>query len=158
MKMKQILKKGIKYFYALTLLLGLLMTNEMNAQKNTTISGVVKDEAGLTMPGVNIIEKGTNNSANTDFDGKFSLKLTTDNAVLTVSFISYQTQTIVVSGKSKLTIKLKSEEQSLKEVVVVGYGSVKKADITGSVSTISSAVITERNVLNPMEAIHEWPP
>ncbi|PKB15453.1 SusC/RagA family TonB-linked outer membrane protein [Flavobacterium sp. 5] len=153
MKIKQHFKKGLTSFYALTILLGLLMTNEMAAQKNTTISGVIKDDTGLTMPGVNIIEKGTNNSTTTDFDGKFALKLTTDNAALVISFISFQTQTITVAGRSSLDIKLKSEEQTLKEVVVVGYGTVKKSDVTGAISTIKPETITERNVINPLEAI-----
>ena len=126
MKIKEHFKNGISFRYVLTLLLGLFMTNEIAAQKNTTVSGIIKDDAGLSMPGVNILEKGTTNSTSTDFDGKFSLKLTTDNAVLTVSFISFQTQNITVAGRTSLEIRLKSEEQTLKEVVVVGYGSVKK--------------------------------
>ena len=126
MKIKEHFKNGISFCYVLTLLLGLFMTNEIAAQKNTTVSGIIKDDAGLSMPGVNILEKGTTNSTSTDFDGKFSLKLTTDNAVLTVSFISFQTQNITVAGRTSLEIRLKSEEQTLKEVVVVGYGSVKK--------------------------------
>jgi len=146
-------KKGIPYFYVLTFLLGLLMTNEMSAQKNTTVSGIIKDEAGLTMPGVNIVEKGTSNSATTDFDGKFKLTLTTDNAVLIVSFVSYQTQNVSVGGRTILNIKLNSEEQTLKEVVVVGYGTVKKSDVTGAISTIKPETITERNAINPLEAI-----
>lgn len=105
------------------------------------------------MPGVNIIEKGTNNSASTDFDGKFNLKLTTDNAVLVVSFVSFQTQTVPVAGKTSLDIQLKSEEQALKEVVIVGYGTAKKTDVTGAVNTVNAAKITERNVTNPMDAI-----
>ncbi|REH01810.1 SusC/RagA family TonB-linked outer membrane protein [Flavobacterium aquicola] len=153
MKIREQLKNGISFCYVLAILLGLLMSNEMAAQKNTTISGIIKDDAGLSMPGVNIVEKGTSNSASTDFDGKFNLKLTTDNAVLVVSFISFQTQTVSVAGRTSLEIKLKSEEQTLKEVVVVGYGTTKKSDVTGAVNTLSSAKITERNVTNPMDAI-----
>lgn len=153
MKIKEHFKNGISFCYVLTLLLGLFMTNEIAAQKNTTVSGIIKDDAGLSMPGVNILEKGTTNSTSTDFDGKFSLKLTTDNAVLTVSFISFQTQNITVAGRTSLEIRLKSEEQTLKEVVVVGYGSVKKSDVTGAISTIKPETITERNAINPLEAI-----
>jgi TonB-linked SusC/RagA family outer membrane protein len=153
MKMKQILINRTRLFYAIILFLSFLIPNEMIAQKNTIISGIVKDEVGLPMPGVNIVEKGTTNSASTDIDGKFNIKLTSQNAILIVSFVSYQTQSVAVSGKKQLEINLKLEEQSLKEVVVIGYGSVKKTDVTGSVSTISSAAITERNVNNPLEAI-----
>ncbi|MEO8255567.1 MAG: carboxypeptidase-like regulatory domain-containing protein, partial [Flavobacterium sp.] len=150
---KQPLKKDIYYFYVLTFLLGLLMSNEVSAQKNTTITGFVKDEAGLSMPGVNILEKGTNNSASTDFDGKFSIKLTTEKAILLVSFISFQSQTINLGGRNTLTIKLISEEQTLKEVVIVGYGSVKKTDVTGAITTVKPETITERNATSPLEAI-----
>nr|WP_315251509.1 SusC/RagA family TonB-linked outer membrane protein [uncultured Flavobacterium sp.] len=153
MKIKEHFKNSIGFCYALAILMGLLMTTEMAAQKNTAISGIIKDDAGLSMPGVNIVEKGTSNSTSTDFDGKFNLTLTTDNAVLVVSFISFQTQTVSVAGRTTFDIKLRSEEQTLKEVVVVGYGSVKKSDVTGAVNTLSAAKITERNVTNPMEAI-----
>ncbi|HSD06597.1 SusC/RagA family TonB-linked outer membrane protein, partial [Flavobacterium sp.] len=146
-------KKGIPYLYALIFLFGLFMTSEMNAQKNTTVTGIVKDEAGLSLPGVNIVEKGTSNSTSTDFDGKFSIKLTTDNAVLTASFVSFTTKNISVAGKTSLIIQLNSEEQTLKEVVVVGYGTVKKSDVTGAISTIKPETITERNAINPLEAI-----
>lgn len=150
---KQPLKKEIYCFYVLTFLLGLLMSNEVAAQNNTTITGVVKDEAGLSMPGVNILEKGTNNSASTDFDGKFSIKLSTEKAILLVSFISFQSQTINLGGRNTLNIKLIPEEQTLKEVVIVGYGSVKKTDVTGAISTIKPETITERNATSPLEAI-----
>lgn len=153
MKIKKHFKNGISFYHVLAILLGLLMTTEMDAQKNTTVSGIIKDDTGLSMPGVNIVEKGTSNSTSTDFDGKFSLKLTTDNAVLVASFISFQTQIVTVAGRTTFDIKLRSEEQSLKEVVVVGYGSVKKSDVTGAISTIKPETITERNAINPLEAI-----
>lgn len=153
MNFKNLFKNGMQSCYALTLFLVLLMSNEIRAQKNTVITGVVKDDTGFTMPGVNLIEKGTNNSASTDIDGKFTIKLTTDNAVLSFSFISFETQTVSVSGKNNINVVLKSESESLEEVVVVGYGSVKKSDLTGSVSSINSETITERNVLSPLEAI-----
>ncbi len=151
--MKHILKNGVKYFYVITLFFSFFISNEISAQKNTIVSGVVKDESGMTMPGVNIIEKGTSNSSSTGIDGSFNLKLSTDNTVLIASFVSYQTQSMAVGGKKSIVITMKSEEQSLKEVVVVGYGSVKKSDVTGAVNTLTTAKITERNVTNPMDAI-----
>jgi TonB-linked SusC/RagA family outer membrane protein len=153
MKIKKHFKNGKNFCHVLTILLGLLVTTEMAAQKNTTVSGIIKDDTGLSMPGVNIVEKGTSNSTSTDFDGKFNLKLTTDNAVLVASFISFQTQTVTVAGRTSLDINLRTEEQSLKEVVVVGYGTVKRSDVTGSISTIKPETITERNATNPLEAI-----
>src|SRR4051812_22085670 len=114
MKMKKKFKNSIKYFYALTMLLGLLMANEMKAQKSTVITGTVQDETGISIPGANVVEQGTKNSASTDFDGKFTMKLTTDNAVLIVSYIGFQTKTVNVDGKRTLNINisLKPEEQA----------------------------------------------
>jgi TonB-linked SusC/RagA family outer membrane protein len=152
MKMKQNFKNGIKFFYALTLFLGLLMNNEIIAQNGQTISGRVTDSFGLGLPGVNVIEKGTKNSASTDIDGKFAFKITNSSSTLLVSAVGFEAQEVKISGKSNIDIKLKSEEQILKEVVI-GYGRVKKSDLTGSVSTINASTITERNVLNPLEAI-----
>lgn len=153
MKIKKHFKNGKSFCHVLAILLGLLVTTEMAAQKNTTVSGIIKDDTGLSIPGVNIVEKGTSNSTSTDFDGKFNLKLTTDNAVLVASSISFQTQTVTVAGRTSLDINLKTEEQSLKEVVVIGYGTVKRSDVTGSISTIKPETITERNTTNPLEAI-----
>jgi TonB-linked SusC/RagA family outer membrane protein len=152
MKMKQKFKNSIKYFYALTLFMGLLINNEIIAQNGQTISGRVTDLSGLGLPGVNVFEKGTKNSVSTDIDGKFAFKITNSSSTLIVSAIGFETQEVKISGKSNIDFKLKSEEQTLKEVVV-GYGRVKKSDLTGSVSTINAATITERNVLNPLEAI-----
>lgn len=153
MILNHLFKKGKNICFSFILLLSLFMSNELRAQKGTTITGTVKDATGFTMPGVNIIEKGTNNTASTDIDGKFALKLTTDKAILIISYISFETQNINVAGGKNISIVLKSESQSLQEVVVVGYGSVKKTDLTGSVGTLDAKAITERNTTNVMEGI-----
>ena len=153
MKIKQHLKNSINYFYAFTLLLGLLMCNEMNAQKGSTIGGLITDSSGLTLPGVNIVEKGTQNNTSTDFDGKYSLNISKPDATLIISYVGFVSQEIQVAGRTTINLKLRDEQETLKEVVIVGYGSVKKTDVTGSVNTISAAAITERNVINPLEAI-----
>ena len=153
MKIKQHLKNSISYFYALTLLLGLLMSNEMKAQNGSTIGGLITDSSGLALSGVNVIEKGTKNSTSTNFDGKFSFKVTNDNATLLITFVGFASQEVTLAGRTTITIKLRDEQETLKEVVVVGYGTAKRADVTGSVSTISASTITERNVISPLEAI-----
>jgi TonB-linked SusC/RagA family outer membrane protein len=153
MKIKQHLKNSISYFYALALLLGLLMSNEIKAQNSTTVSGLISDSAGLSLPGVNIYEKGTKNSTSTDFDGKFTFTVADPNATLVVSYIGFTQQEVKIAGKTSLTIKLQDDQETLKEVVVVGYGSVKKSDVTGAISTIKPETITERNATNPLEAI-----
>jgi TonB-linked SusC/RagA family outer membrane protein len=153
MIIKHFLKKGSNYYFAFILILSLIMSNEARAQAGTTVSGIIKDTSGSTLPGVNITEKDTKNSVSTDIDGKFIMKLTSEKAVLLVTYISYETQTIAVSGRTTIDIILKSEEQSLKEVVVVGYGTAKKTDLTGAINSLTSAKIAERNVTNPLEAI-----
>ncbi|GAA3782994.1 TonB-dependent receptor [Flavobacterium ginsengiterrae] len=124
----------------------------MSAQ-STTIEGKITDAAGLSLPGVNIQEKGTKNGTSTDFEGSFKINVTSNKAVLIISYLGFQTQEVSVAGKTKINVSLAEQSNSLNEVVVVGYGSVKKTDLTGSVSTISAATITERNTINPLEAI-----
>src|SRR5690625_4970019 len=92
-----------------------------------SVSGTVMDEAGEPLIGVNIQVKGSNKGTSTDFDGNFTLEDIDENAVLVISYIGYQTQEISVAGRSNLQIVMKSDSQMLDEVVVVGYGTVKKS-------------------------------
>lgn len=137
------------------LLLGFLTINQVNAQKGTTVKGVIKDDAGFPMPGVNLIEKGTKNSASSDFDGKYSIKLTSDNAVLVVSYIGFQTQTISLGGRSAVNVTLKSSAETLGEVKIVsfGYGTIKKENLSGAVSSISAKELSKVPVSNVTEAL-----
>lgn len=102
------------------------------------VLGTVTDQAGQPLPGANIIEKGTANGAQADFDGKFSLYLKSETAILVVSYVGFNTKEITVNGQSTLNIVLQENISSLDEVVVVGYGSVAKKDLTGAVTTVSS--------------------
>ncbi|HEY0771843.1 MAG TPA: carboxypeptidase-like regulatory domain-containing protein, partial [Sphingobacteriaceae bacterium] len=100
-----------------------------------TVSGKVMDEAGLGLPGVNVVEKGTTNGITTDVDGKFSLSVD-ENATLIFSFIGYVTQEVAVKGRASFDVQLISDVTSLEEVVVVGYGEQKKVTVTGSVVAV----------------------
>lgn len=153
MNFRHLLKKGRACYVAFFFLLSLFTVQEMKAQQPSSVTGIITDAAGLTLPGVNVVEKGTRNSASTDFSGNFIIKLTKETAVLQISFLGFVSQEVNVTGKKTIKIALVEESQSLKEVVIVGYGSVKKTDLTGAVNTLSSAKITERNVTNPLEAI-----
>lgn len=121
--------------------------------QSTVIEGKITDAAGLSLPGVNIQEKGTKNGTSTDFEGSFKINVTSSKAVLVISYLGFQTQEVSVAGKAKVNVSLVEQSNSLNEVVVVGYGSVKKTDLTGSVSTINAATITERNTTSALEAI-----
>lgn len=132
-------------FYSTLLCVGLA-----NAQID--VSGKVSDEIGV-LPGVNVQVKGTSNGTQTDFEGDYILEGIDSEAVLVFSFIGFQTQEISVNNRNKIDVVLQEDLESLDEVVVVGYGSQKKSDLTGSVSTISSESIQERPVTNPEEAL-----
>jgi TonB-linked SusC/RagA family outer membrane protein len=153
MKIKQHLKNSINYFYAFTLLLGLLMSNEMKAQNGQAISGLITDSSGIPLSGVNISEKGTKNTISSDFDGKFSFKVANENAIIILTYVGFEPQEIGVAGRKTITVKLRSESETLKEVVVVGYGKVKKSDLTGSVGTIKGSDIAEKNTTTAIQGM-----
>ena len=114
-------------------------------QQKIKISGVVIDDKNQPLPGVNILEKGTKNVVQTDFDGKFSIEVTNQKSILVFSFLGFSTKEITVNDKTNLVVELKENAASLEEVVVVGYGTTKKANLTGSVDQITSKQI-ERNL------------
>ena len=101
------------------------------------VTGTVSDENGMPLPGANIVEKGTINGVQTDFDGNFSINLSDENATLIVSYIGFATKEIAVNGQTQLQITLLEDSAKLDEVIVVGYGTQKKSDLTGSVVRVS---------------------
>ncbi|MDC1324535.1 TonB-dependent receptor [Flavobacteriaceae bacterium] len=109
--------------------------------QNIDVSGNVNDATGLPIPGVNVIVKNTNNGAITDFDGNFSITNVKIGSTLTVSYIGYVTKEIVVADNSKLSIQLEEDVAKLDEIVVIGYGTQRKKEITGAVSVVSSETI-----------------
>ena len=100
------------------------------------ITGTVLDEEGITLPGVNIVEKGTTNGTITDLDGNFSLKVSSENSVLQFSFIGFEMKEQTVGKKRDFSVSLKSSVQELDELVVVGYGTQKRISVTGAVSVL----------------------
>lgn len=107
-----------------------------------TVSGTVTTETGDPIPGVNVIQKGTTNGTTTDSEGKYSLLVMEDDAVLVFSFIGYTTQEVSISRRSMIDVTMLEDVQSLDEVVVVGYGEQKKVNLTGSVSTVDAKELT----------------
>ncbi|MBJ2175892.1 TonB-dependent receptor [Aureibaculum sp. A20] len=106
-------------------------------QQTTTITGTVLDNENNPLPGASIIEKGTTNGTTSDFDGNFSITLKDENAIVLVSFVGFTTQEITINGKSSINVVLQPDAQSLDEVIVVGYGTAKRKDITGSVERVN---------------------
>ncbi|MTH15771.1 TonB-dependent receptor [Flavobacterium sp. LC2016-01] len=123
---------------AVPLILFLLLSNFITAQ--VKISGVVSDEKGMTIPGANISVVGTKTTASTDFDGKYSIDAPA-NGTLLVSFIGFDSQKIAIGGRNKINVTLQSSSEDLKEVVVIGYGTQKKKDVNGAISSVKSADI-----------------
>ena len=95
------------------------------------ITGVILDKTGETVIGASVLVKGTTNGTITDVDGNFTLNNVQENAVLQVSFVGYKTQDIALKGQSNVKVTLEEDTEVLDEVVVIGYGSVKKSTLTG---------------------------
>ena len=108
----------------------------LNSVFAKTITGKIMNSNGEYLVGANIVVKGTTTGTISDTDGNFSLSVPDENAVLVVSFTGYATQEVALNGKSNLNITLETDEAQLGEVVVVGYGTQKKSDLTGSVSSV----------------------
>ena len=120
-------------------------TNEslLIAPYQQTISGIVTDADGIPLPGANIVEKGTSNGVTADFDGNFSIEVSDENAILSISYIGYTTKDIVVEGNAPITVQLQPDAAKLEEVVVVGYGTQRKTDLTGAIATVKSEDFTQ---------------
>ena len=119
---------------------------DVNAvQQNGTCKGVVKDAAGEAIIGASVVVKGTTNGSITDFDGNFELSGVKKGAVLQVSYVGYITQEVKYDGKD-LNVILKEDNMNLEEVVVVGYGTQKKANLTGSVANVNNKLIESRPI------------
>jgi TonB-linked SusC/RagA family outer membrane protein len=121
-------------------------------QTGKRITGTVVDAAGDAVIGVNILEKGTANGIITDLDGRFSLNVS-DNAVLQISYIGYISQEIAVGNRTSLNITLTEDSQALDEVVVIGYGAIRKSDLTGAVASIGSSIVTRQASANTSQAL-----
>jgi len=116
------------------------------------VSGTVSDASG-PLPGASVLVKGTTKGAQTDFDGKFTIKNAGSNAVLVFSYIGLKSQEVNVAGRSNVNVTLKEDSAELKEVVVIGYGSVKKKDATGAVDQLSSKSFDNVGAPNPADLL-----
>ncbi len=106
-------------------------------QQPVVVAGQVKGTDGVTLPGVNVLIKGTNNGVITDANGNYSIEITASNAVLIFSFIGYQTKEVEIKSQTSINVTLEEDIKNLDEVIVVGYGTQKKKDLTGSISRVT---------------------
>mgnify|MGYP002777690978 CR=1 FL=1 len=117
------------------------------------VSGTVKDAAGGGLPGVNVVEKGSSRGATTDANGGYQLDVTDGNAVLVFSSIGYARQEVTVGNRSVIDVTMQTDDRSLDEVVVIGYGTVRKSDLTGSVAQIKGDRLLDRQAVNLGQAL-----
>ena len=151
-KEKPITKNGMNFRRStLIILMGLFVSLSAFAQK-TTITGQVKDSSNEGVIGASVVEKGTTNGTMTDIDGKFSLSVS-PKAILTITYIGYKNQEVAVKGATHLNVVLQENAELLDEIVVIGYGSVKRKDVTTSVASVSTKDLDERPIISAAAAI-----
>lgn len=145
-------KVNFIYLLLLGLLINAITITSAYAQQ-VGISGVVKDAYGETIIGANVVESGTTNGTITNMDGEFSMTVSGSNATLTVSYIGYEAINVPLNGQTVINVTLKEDLQNLDEVVVVGYGVVRKRDLTGSVASVKGDKLQEVAATNPLNAL-----
>ncbi|MFS0491542.1 SusC/RagA family TonB-linked outer membrane protein [Leadbetterella byssophila] len=143
--------KVFQYWKAGLLIISLLFCHGVGLAQNR-ISGVVLDDAKQPVIGANVLEKGTLNAASTDLEGKFTITVA-PGATLTISFIGYLSKEVTVGNQTSFTITLEEDSQSLEEVVVVGYGTQKKVNLTGAVSAIGGEQLERRPIVSTSNAL-----
>jgi TonB-linked SusC/RagA family outer membrane protein len=126
---------------------------EVSQQQQFDVTGMVVDDEGGPLPGASIVEMGTLNGTQTDFDGNFSLSVANENAVLKISYIGFATKEIAINGQQNVTVTLNVDASGLEEVVVVGYGTQKRRDLTGAVASISTQDIVRANPVQAAAAL-----
>ncbi|WP_288373160.1 TonB-dependent receptor [uncultured Algoriphagus sp.] len=117
-----------------------------------SISGTVKDETGMPLPGATVLVKGTTNGTVTDLDGNFTLEVS-EGAILQISYVGYELQELPVNGQSIFEIQLKPDATQLEELVVVGYGTQKRSDVTGAISSVKSEDFNRGVITNPVDLL-----
>ena len=133
-------------------LIALFMAIPVFAQ-NVDVSGTVVDDSGEPLIGVTVMVEGTSNGTATDFDGNYALKNVPSKAKLVFSYIGYTSQTIDVKGRTKIDVTMSEDSKALDELVVVGYGQIKKSDLTGSVSTVNTEQINAKGSASVLESL-----
>src|SRR5690606_21921683 len=131
----------------------LVLSSALGAYGQHTVVGRVTDGSdGSGLPGVNILERGTSNGSLTDANGNYSITVSPD-AVLVYSFVGFQTQEVAVDGRTTVNVAMQIDARQLDEVVVVGYGEVKKEDLTGSVTAISARDFNKGVLTSPQDLL-----
>ncbi|MEG2573916.1 MAG: carboxypeptidase-like regulatory domain-containing protein, partial [Bacteroides sp.] len=148
MSKKHYLRGRVLYLFVLLCLIAPLQLLAQSIQ----LKGTVNDSSNQPLIGASIVEQGTTNGIITDLDGHFTLQVNPQ-ASIVISYVGYISQTIKLNGKKELTVTLKDNSQMLEETVVIGYGSMKKSDMTGAISSVDVEDLAKRATTNPAEAL-----
>ena len=130
-----------------------IIKEEIQQQQKKEISGTIKDNKGLSIPGVSLVVKGTTTGIVTDADGKFNLLVPTDAKILVFSFVGMKTQEFAITGKTSFNVTMEEETVGLDEVVAIGYGTQRKVDLSGSVTVVSRKNIEKEPVADVLQAL-----
>ena len=133
------------------LILSIMMSSFAYAQSQ--VSGTVTDQQNQPLPGVNVLVKGSTQGTTTDASGKYQVEVPNSDAILTFSFIGFTSQEKAVGNQTVVDVALQEDIQSLQEVVVVGYGTVKKSDLTGSISSVKADAFKDMPVISVDQAL-----
>ncbi|EGJ70985.1 TonB-dependent receptor plug [Bacteroides coprosuis DSM 18011] len=143
-----LLNSNIRWLFLCVMI---LIPSALFAQ-NLKLTGTIVDDGGIPIIGASVLEKGTTNGTISDVDGQFTLDVGAQ-STLVVSYIGYKTQEILVKGKSNINVTLKEDALMLDETIVIGYGSIKKSDMTGAISSVNVDELASRATVNPGEAL-----
>ena len=135
------------------MVLGMLTAGSLGAYAQNTVTGTVVDASGEPLIGASVQVKGTKSGAVTDLDGHFTISNVKDGSDITISYVGYTSQTLTLKGSAPVTVTLQEDNQMLNDVVVIGYGSVKKSDLTSAVSKMSGEAIKDRPLARAEQAL-----
>ena len=127
-------------FYSLIIFMFFWLSN-IKAQTEIVLKGKVTDKTGIVLPSVSIVESGTENGVTTDFNGNFTITISKPPSSLVFRYLGFKSKIIKVTKSETLTVVLNEDVSSLDEIVVVGYGTARKSDLTGALSSVDSKVL-----------------
>ena len=146
-------KTKLNLFKQCGLLFMMMLFTSFVAFGQSSVTGAITDESGTPVAGANVLETGTQNGVVSDFDGNFTITLQKSPSDLTVSFIGFKSQKLAVSAGDNLSIVLQEDLEALDEVVVVGYGTIKKTDLTMAVSSVNSKSFEDQPLFRAEDAL-----
>jgi TonB-dependent starch-binding outer membrane protein SusC len=138
----------------ITIFIAMILTAASLAKaQDIVVKGVIRDQQNQTLPGASVLVKGTQSGTVTDVDGNYSIGVPNEQAVLVISFIGYGTQEVTVGNRTQIDVTLGADLKTLNEVVVIGYGTQKRGDVTTSIASVDTKDIEERPILQAAQAL-----